>query len=124
MHNRLRTEGNFTYLNVFNFYLSLLLGRVHRRKEIKRQKEEAVRRRQIASENTAYRTTNRPANVRVAGRTGAAPAQGTGGRRGLFATCAIRTSRSTPSPTSRGWRGSWKSTSPKSRRSATSGPSC
>jgi pyruvate formate-lyase/glycerol dehydratase family glycyl radical enzyme len=31
MKNRLRTEGNLTYLSLFNYYLSLLLGEHHRK---------------------------------------------------------------------------------------------
>jgi len=37
MHNRLRTVGNFSLLCLFNFYLSLVLGGVHRRMERRRQ---------------------------------------------------------------------------------------
>ena len=44
MHNRIRTEGNFTYLNLFNFYMSLLLGGHQRKQEKKRQdRENALR---------------------------------------------------------------------------------
>ena len=44
MHNRLRTVGNFSLLCLFNFYLSLVLGGVHRRMERRRQAKEAEKR--------------------------------------------------------------------------------
>ena len=53
MHNKIRTEGNFTYLNLFNFYLSLLLGNVHRRLETRRQAKERQFRKEVASKSNA-----------------------------------------------------------------------
>ena len=38
LKNRLVTEGNLTWLQVFNFYLSLLLGKIHQRRLDKLQK--------------------------------------------------------------------------------------
>ena len=48
MHNRLRTVGNFTYLNLFNYFLSLLLGGLHGHLERRRQSRETLKRQAFA----------------------------------------------------------------------------
>ena len=40
MRNRLRSVGNFSYLTLFNFYLSLIMGGLHERMERRRQADE------------------------------------------------------------------------------------
>jgi len=48
MHNKIRTQGNFSYLGLFNFYLSLVTGSVHRAMEKHRQVREKSLRRSLA----------------------------------------------------------------------------
>jgi pyruvate formate-lyase/glycerol dehydratase family glycyl radical enzyme len=44
LKNRVRVEGNMTYLNLFNLYISLVLGGLHRRMIEKQKAGEAARR--------------------------------------------------------------------------------
>jgi len=44
LHNKMVLEGNIAYLQLFNFYLSLLLGKKHQRMLAKKIKEDAVSR--------------------------------------------------------------------------------
>ena len=44
LHNKMVLEGNIAYLQLFNFYLSLLLGKKHQRMLAKKIKEDVVSR--------------------------------------------------------------------------------
>lgn len=64
MRNRVRAVGNFTYLNLFNYLLSVLLGGVHRRMEKKRQTREARWRKEMGQGSTD-RSKERPKKTRL-----------------------------------------------------------
>lgn len=65
MINKIRTEGNFTYLCLFNYYLSVLLDGVHRRLEKKRQGREAKRRLKIGRNGGNGAARRRPSPARL-----------------------------------------------------------
>jgi hypothetical protein len=48
LKNKARVEGNMSYLNLFNLYISLVLGGFHRRMIEKQKAENAARRREEA----------------------------------------------------------------------------
>ncbi|MDP8223927.1 MAG: pyruvate formate lyase family protein [Candidatus Lernaella stagnicola] len=48
LQNKIRVKGNFAYLNLFNFYISLVTGAIHRLLEKRRQAGENTLRRQAA----------------------------------------------------------------------------
>jgi pyruvate formate-lyase/glycerol dehydratase family glycyl radical enzyme len=48
MLNKIMVEGNFTYLNLFNFYLSALLGGIHQRMDMKRRQRQKLQRKKVA----------------------------------------------------------------------------
>lgn len=52
MHNKIRASGSFVLLNLFNFYLSLVLGGIHRRMEKKRQTRQVAESKTFASEQS------------------------------------------------------------------------
>ena len=53
LQNRMRVEGNFSVMSLFNFYISLLLGKVHRRMEATRKNRKEKERKKFAvNENT------------------------------------------------------------------------
>lgn len=55
LKNKLRTDGNLTYLNPFNFYISLLFGKKHKKMLNKQIKTELAQNRRISEKaNTNY----------------------------------------------------------------------
>ena len=51
LQNRMRVEGNFSVMSLFNFYLSLLLGKIHRRMEATRKKQKEKEQKKLANKS-------------------------------------------------------------------------
>lgn len=63
MSSRFRTEGNFTYLALFNYYSSLLLSKTQHKQERSRQAREAETKRAYASAGRAPTSRARKSKI-------------------------------------------------------------